>query len=126
MSEEKNSVLRRKSRYTSGGTTEVNSNNTAIEWWERTVLESSSSDTSYQIERKFEGRLDQIAALFLGESRYWWVLAQYNAVLDPQAEIIEGAIIYIPSKERVELILSGKTGGVTSTREVQTSILPIV
>ena len=43
MSEEKNSVLRRKSRYTSGGTTEVNSNNTAIEWWERTVLESSSS-----------------------------------------------------------------------------------
>lgn len=121
---EKNSVLIRTSRYVSGGETEVNQR--ALEWWERTNLTAADDDTPYVIERKFEGRLDQIAALFLGEPRFWWVLAQYNNVLDPHAEITEGAVIYIPSTERVQAILSGKTGGVRSTREVPTSILPIV
>ena len=123
---EKNSVLRQKSRYVSGGVTEVGSNNTALEWWERTVFQSSENDVPYQVERKFEGRLDLISAMFLGEPRLWWVLAQYNSILDPHAEIKEGSIIYIPSKERVGLILSGRTGGIASTREVQISILPIV
>lgn len=121
---EKNSVLVRTSRYVSGGETEVNQG--ALEWWERTTLTAAEDDTPYVIERKFEGRLDQVAALFLGEPRLWWVLAQYNNVLDPHAEVVEGAVIQIPSTERVQAILSGKTGGVRSTREVPTSILPIV
>jgi len=120
-----NSVDKNKTRYTSGGTTEIGEN--TLEWWERSILTSASDDRKYVIERKFEGRLDLIAALFLGEPRYWWIIAQYNSVLDPFDEIREGAIIYIPSSERVEAILSsGTTGGVASTREVPTSILPIV
>jgi len=121
-----NSVNRRKSRYVSGGETEVNSSG-ALEWWERTTLESSTDDQRYTVERRFEGRIDLIAALFLGDPRYWWVIAQYNSILDPHAEIVEGSIIYIPSTERLETILSGgRTGGVQSTREVRPSILPIV
>ena len=120
-----NSVDKNKTRYTSGGTTEIGEN--TLGWWERSILTSASDDRKYVIERKFEGRLDLIAALFLGEPRYWWIIAQYNSVLDPFDEIREGAIIYIPSSERVEAILSsGTTGGVASTREVPTSILPIV
>ena len=125
VSEEKNSVLRRRTRYSVGGATEVNQR--ALEWWERVTFTAATDDTPYKIEKKFENRLDLIAALFLGEPRLWWVIAQYNNVLDASGEIKEGATIYIPSAARVEAILSGgKIGGVASTREVPVSILPIV
>lgn len=119
-----NSVLLKNSRYVSGGITEVNQN--ALEWWERANFTSSTTDTVYIIERKFNGRLDQLAALFLGEPRLWWLLAQYNNVLDPVNEITEGAVIYIPSSTRVQELLSGKIGGVQSTRSFRPTIHPIV
>lgn len=124
MSEEKNSVQRRRSRYVSGGITETNQ--TALEWWERNVFSSAEDDRAYVVEKRFAGRLDLIAALFLGEPRMWWIIAQYNNVLDVFAEVREGSIIYIPSTERVDMILNGQTGGVPSKREVPVSILPIV
>jgi hypothetical protein len=80
----------------------------------------------YVVERKFVGRIDQIAAVFLGDGTLWWLLAQYNSILDPFSEIVEGAQIFIPSRERVSAMLEGRTGGVPSTREVPTTILPIV
>lgn len=121
---EKNSVLRRTSRYVSGGETEVNSR--ALEWWERAFFTPAASDRLYVVERKFEGRLDLISALFLNDPYLWWVIAQYNNVLDPHAEIIEGIALRIPARETVDVMLNGKLGGVRSTREVPTSILPIV
>lgn len=123
---ETNSVKRRNSRYVAGGTTEVGQN--TLEWWERTDIPLDNvNDRVYVVERKFEGRIDLIASLFLGEPRNWWVLAQYNSILDPFSEIIEGTTLRIPSSEKVAAILnSGRTGGVDSTREVPPSILPIV
>jgi hypothetical protein len=121
---EPNSTLVRSSRYTAGGTSEVNSK--AIEWWERDVIPVDASDTVYVVEAQYVGRLDQIAAIYLLEPRYWWIIAQYNNVLDPYNEIQEGTILYIPSIDRVKSLVSGKTGGVPSTREVPLSILPIV
>jgi hypothetical protein len=121
---EKNSVYVQNSRYVSGGTTEVNK--TALEWWERKVFPVNSDDTVYVIEKRFEGRLDLISAVFLGEPRYWWVIAQYNNVLDPHSEITEGAIIYIPTLSRVMNTFIGKVGGEVSTRAVPTTIFPIV
>ena len=53
---EKNSTLVRSSRYVSGGTTEVNSR--ALEWWERKILPINDDDSSYVVEKRFEGRLD--------------------------------------------------------------------
>jgi len=121
---ETNSTLIRNSRYVSGGTTEVNSK--ALEWWERTILPRFSGDEIYVVEKKFEGRLDLITAVFLGEPRYWWVVAMYNNILDPNAEILEGVIIYIPSLENVRSLLIGRLGGIASLRQVPLSILPIV
>jgi hypothetical protein len=119
-----NSTLVRTSRYVSGGSTEVNTK--ALEWWDRAYFTSNFDDSTYVVEKKFEGRLDLISAVHLGESRYWWIIAQYNNILDAYSEVREGAIIYIPTLERVKLILSGKIGGIQSTREVPLSILPIV
>lgn len=124
MSQEKNSVFRRKSRYVSGGVTEVGVNR--LEWWERNVYTSDTNDKLYTIDKRTAGRLDLIAAMFLGDPRHWWILAQYNKILDPFAEIVEGARIYIPSPERVDAMLDGRTGGVPSAREVPVSILPLV
>jgi len=121
---ETNSVRYRASRYVSGGTTEVNQ--TALEWWERDFFTSKSDDLAYVVEKKFVGRLDLIAATYLGEPRYWWVIAMLNNVLDPANEIVEGAVLYIPTPERLKASLAGQLGGVGSTREVPTSILPIV
>jgi hypothetical protein len=121
---EKNSVLIKNSRYVSGGETEVGLN--TIEHWERAVFPVNSDDISYVVEKKFVGRLDLITALLLVEPRYWWVVAQYNNILDPYGEIVEGRILYIPTLDRVKTLLAGKTGGVQSTREVPLAILPVV
>lgn len=121
---ETNSTLIRNSRYVSGGTTEVNAG--ALEWWEPNVFPQFADDQAYVVERKFEGRLDLISAVFLGEPRYWWVVAMYNNILDPNVEITTGVIIYIPSLENVKSLLVGKLGGIASLRQVPLSILPIV
>lgn len=124
MSYETNSARVRTSRFVSGGTTEVGQN--TLEWWERQTFVSMPDDITYVVEKKFEGRLDLISALFLGEPRYWWLIAMHNNVLDAHNEIVEGVVLYIPSQERIKNALSGKTGGVPSTREVPPTILPIV
>lgn len=121
---EKNSVYRPTSRYVAGGTTETNK--LALEWWDRNYLDLDSTDKVYVVEAKFAGRLDLIAASFLGNPHHWWVIAMLNNILDPHSEIIEGTILYIPTTDRVNSLMSGQTGGVDSTREVPISILPIV
>src|SRR5207247_1983971 len=107
---EKNSVLVRTSRYVSGGETEVSSR--ALEWWERASFSLSTDDTLCVVDQRFEHRLDLIASFFLGDPRLWWVIAQYNSILDPYAEIVQGLELRVPSTTKVNLILSGKTGGV--------------
>lgn len=119
-----NSTRLRYSRYVSGGTTEVS--DYSLEWWERLNFVSNSDDTSYVVEKRFEGRLDLIAATFLGEPRYWWIIAMQNNILDPYNEVVEGVLLYIPTRERVKTALSGKLGGIASTRVLQPSILPVV
>ena len=121
---EKNSTLVRNSRYVSGGETEVGMN--TIEWWERTKFTTNPDDSTYVVEKKFVGRLDLITTVFLGEPRYWWLVAQYNNLLDPYDEVTEGRVLYIPTLDRVKLLMNGKTGGVPSTREVPLAILPVV
>jgi hypothetical protein len=123
---ERSSVFNKNSRYVAGGTTEVNQ--TALEWWERINLTTDPTDGAYVVEKKFEGRLDLITAVHLGEKfvANWWVIAMINNILDPYTEIYEGRILYIPTRERMAAILNGRLGGAPSSREIPTSILPIV
>ncbi len=123
---EKNSTLVKNSRYVAGGTTEVNK--VSLEWWERNVFVTDPTDFMYVVEPRFEGRLDLITAVYLGEQniRYWWLVAMLNNILDPYTEVKAGRIVRVPTKERLQNMLSGKMGGVPSTREIPISILPIV
>ena len=122
---ETNSTLVQESRYVVGGQTEVNSK--ALEWWERAVFTHDDSDTLYVVDKQSAGRINLIAKAFLGDSHLWWLVAQYNAILDPYMEIREGRLLRIPSPSRVQSMLGGKLGGYASTREVPiTNITPIV
>lgn len=122
---EKNSTNVQTSRYVAGGQTEVNS--TRLEWWERSNFELDGSDVIYVVDQKTEGRLDLIAAAFLDDSHLWWLIAQYNAILDPHGEIIAGRTLRIPTRDRLETMINGRQGGYPSKREVPlTNITPIV
>lgn len=122
---EKNSTLVQNSRYVVGGETEVNQ--VALEWWERTVFTIDSSDTTYTVEDKVAGRLDLIAKAYLGDDSLWWLIAQYNMVLDPFGEIVAGRVLRIPTPARVKTMLKGRQGGFESTREVPLmNVTPIV
>lgn len=87
------------SRYVQGGTTETN--NIGLGWWERRILPKDASDLIYYVENIYEHRIDLIANAFYGDSRYWWVIAQFNDLIDPHGEIVAGRMLVIPTKDRL-------------------------
>lgn len=109
MSDLKNSTFNQNGRYVVGGTTEVSS--TSIKWWEKRSLEKDSTDVFYTIEKKFEGRADLIAFAFYGDDSLWWLVCQYNSILNPIDEIVEGIILRIPNPSRIQKYKNGTTTG---------------
>lgn len=115
----KNSTYNSKNgRYVLGGTAEVSS--FALEWWSKTDLARDPSDLVYFMEKKYEGRPELLGYLFYGDPGLWWVIAQYNTIIDPFNELVEGKMLLIPLKDRVQqAIFNSKAptiGGVPSTR----------
>lgn len=124
MENNKNSLFNKYSRYVGGGVTERA--NSKIEWWERMTFQKDDSDTVYTVENFYEGRLDLISSVFYNEPRYWWVLAQYNNILDPFSETTAGRILLIPAKDRLPLMLMSRQGGIESTKQKIETISPII
>ena len=87
------------SRYVQGGLTEIGS--LGLTWWERRPFTKDSSDIIYYVENQYEHRIDLISAEMYGDSRYWWVIAQYNDILDPHGEIYPGRMLVLPTKDRL-------------------------
>lgn len=119
-----NSVLNRYSRLVHGGATEVA--NGRLEWHDRVVFPTDETDIVYAVERQYAGRPDMIASIFYNEPRYWWVIAQHNNILDPFSEMVTGRLLYIPTKERLPLLLNGRQGGFRSQREAVPLVPPII
>jgi hypothetical protein len=119
-----NSLMNKFSRYVGGGETEIENNR--IEWWERSVLEPGGEDISYTVEDFYAGRLDLIASVFYNEPRWWWIIAQYNSILDPFAEIVPGRVLLIPTKDRISAVLSAKMGGIESKKQPINTISPVI
>lgn len=109
----KSSVLRNNSRYVLGGQSEVSPG--FLEWWNKDFLATDSTDVIYILEKKFEQRPDLLSYSFYDDPYLWWVICQYNSVLDFNTEFVEGLILRIPTKTRVTALLSSnKTGGIPS------------
>lgn len=120
----KNSLFENTSRYVHGGVSETQ--NGRLEWWERTQFAEDATDQMYTVEKFYEGRLDLIASVFYNDPHYWWVIAQFNNILDPASEIVEGRILRLPTYARLSMMLTGKQGGVASKRINIPSIPPVV
>jgi len=120
-----NSTYTKNSRYTHGGSTEVDGK--FLQWWDRKKFPYDNSDVYYTLERTYEGRPDKLASIFYGDSSVWWLILQYNNILDINDEFVAGVELRMPTKDRLQRdLLSGKSGGVPSTRIQPTIIGPIV
>jgi hypothetical protein len=124
MTTSNSSVNVKNSRYVQGGLTEVGP--IGLEWWSRFDFPKDSSDQIYIIEEKYTNRIDLIAYAFYNEPRWWWIIAQYNNILDPWIEIIPGRKLLIPTLNRLQLLFGQKTGGIQSARTAENVLPPIV
>jgi len=122
--ENQNSLYNKFSRYVGGGQTETADG--YLEWWERAELLRDPTDHVYTVENIYQGRLDMIASVFYNEPRWWWVIAQYNNIIDPVSEITPGRVLAIPTRDRLPLLLTTRQGGVESTRAPVTTISPVI
>jgi hypothetical protein len=117
----KNSVYNTKNgRYVIGGSTEVSA--AVVEWWNRTPIKRDPTDLVYFFEKKYEGRPEMLGYVFYGDSGMWWIIAQYNNILDPTFELVEGKLLLIPTAERVKADLISpnlKVGGIPTTRKTK-------
>lgn len=103
---------RQNGRYVLGGDTSIS--DTALGWWEKREVAYDPSDLLYALEEKYVGRTDILAFAFYGDSALWWVIPQYNSILDPEEEMIMGKILLIPSMEKINNTYrqGNKVGGI--------------
>lgn len=106
----------RTGRYVIGGTTEVSS--WAIEMWDPKTLPLDPSDLLYVVEKRYENKPRKLGLLFYGDENLWWVICQYNLVINPTVELKAGTLLRIPIKERIMSALQqgAQIGGIPSTR----------
>jgi len=110
----KNSVKRKNSRYVIGGLTETSPD--FIEWWNKDFLVNDSSDVVYVLEKKFEGRPDLLANAFYDDPYLWWVIPQYNTILDFNTEFVEGLVLRVPTLDRIKTISTKNINGIPSQK----------
>ena len=69
-------------------------------------IPKSVSDTTYIIEKQFEGRPDLLAYELYDNSRLWWVFALRNPdqLVDPLGDFKSGTEIKLPPKSVIEQI----------------------
>jgi hypothetical protein len=120
-----NSTYTKNSRYVHGGASEVNGK--FLEWWNRKTFPFDDSDVFLTLEKTFEGRPDKLASVMYNDSSVWWLILQYNNILDLNEEFIAGVELRLPTKDRLQKdFLNGKSGGIPSTKIKPTIIGPIV
>lgn len=106
-------------RYTRGGVSEVSGS--SIEWWDKRNVQHDPSDIVYIMESKYENRPDLLGYVFYGDPGLWWVICQYNGILDPMTELVEGKPLLIPTKTKVDTYFGVEPngiGGTPSTRNI--------
>lgn len=104
----KNSLSRKNTRMLNGGDTETKGNK--LGWWERNVLEKDpSSDIVLTINDLFHKRPDLVAFQYYRKASLFWLVLQYNNIVDVEEEFVRGAEIIIPNKARALTAFSDET-----------------
>ena len=112
MSENNSLDNNKNGRYALGGNTEFSE--FAINWWNRNTMEQDPSDIVYFLEKEYEGEPRKLGIIFYGDPRLWWIICQYNGIIDPITELVEGKLLLIPKFSRVksQLFSNQKTSSI--------------
>lgn len=65
-----------------------------------TVNTAPAMDDGFYVVRP-EDDLTRVATRVFGDPRYWWVVADFNNILDPFAVLTPGAELRVPSRRRL-------------------------
>lgn len=96
---DKTSLAKRNSRMLNGGTTEIKGNK--LGWWERRDLrKDTSTDIRIKIPEIFSGRPDLLAFRVYKRPNLFWLILQYNNIVDLEEEFVTGKEIVLPSVDR--------------------------
>jgi len=106
-----NSTQNRGSRYVQGGLTDIY--NKRLGWWEKRLLKKQNDDLVFAILKEDAGRPDLISQRVYGKAIYAWLVLQYNNIVDPVTELVEGKIIKMPTQSRLTLDIVTKSEGGT-------------
>lgn len=69
--------------------------------WNRPKI-SNANAIRHEVTPQEVGRLDRIADTYLGDSRYWWVIAELNGIKNQLEEMAAGQILLVPSLADVQ------------------------
>ncbi len=61
----------------------------------------------------WEANLPGLADHLYGDINFWWILAQYNGIVDPITELKAGLVLGVPSKEDIITFLNVKNNSTT-------------
>lgn len=96
---DKTSLAKRNSRMLNGGTTETKGDK--LGWWERRELrKDTSSDIRITIPEIFSERPDLLAFRIYRRPDLFWLILQYNNIVDIEEEFVAGKEIILPSVDR--------------------------
>lgn len=93
------------SRYRLGGKSEI-SDSGSIQYWARVKIPSDPTDTVFIIDDLHHMNPHMTATVFLGDSRWWWVICQMNGVINIPNEYQMGLVIRIPTRQRLQDVIS--------------------
>ena len=83
------------------------------------MVSQVTSYTQYQIEEKFEGRLDLISYNFYETPDLWWFIGIFNGIVNPVLETTVGSTIRIPDRNQIDNLLQASTNPSNQTNSIE-------
>lgn len=89
----------KKTRYSIGGTTEMNS--VGVGFWSRSTLPQRDDDSFVVLTEHTAKHLNIVSQQFFGRDTLAWLIMQYNNIIDPVEELYPGRVLAIPNPSRI-------------------------
>jgi len=104
--ENKNSLSKKYSRMLNGGTVEIVGDKYG--WWERRDMEKDvAGDIKVTINEIFHKKPHLVSYYYYQTPTLFWLILQYNNIVDIDEEFIRGRVITVPEKYRALTELAG-------------------
>jgi len=111
----KSSLAKAQSRMLNGGDTDIKGNK--LGWWERKDFEKNiNTDIRIIIPQIFNKRPDLLAYRIYRNPNLFWLILQYNNIVDLEEEFVAGREIFVPSPKRA---LSGMVNNNTIKEPIE-------